>query len=304
MDMIGDEPAETLAAVLPVSVVIPCYNRAHLVGDAVRSALEQYPMGPAEVIVVDDGSTDDSADVARRAGAQVIGQPNGGEAAARNTGLRAAENDWVALLDSDDFWLPWHLATLWPHRDGHVLVGSVARVLPSGRTIGNRRRETTVLRNPADLFWPDNPVLPSTTLVHRPSVLAAGGFPNLPLAADIAMWSRLLAHGSGIVVPDITCHYREHSGQVTVDTDGMAATLRELLADAGGEAWCTRRLVRRVETRIHWDRLRTAQRAGDLAALWHEARWLSAGPPRWDALWRLLRFRARVRSVTPATDLA
>jgi len=90
-----------------VSVIIPCFNRAWMIGDAIRSALDQtHP--PSEVIVVDDGSTDDSLDVARSFGPRVhsLHQENAGAAAARNTGLAAATGEFVAFLDSDDLWKP------------------------------------------------------------------------------------------------------------------------------------------------------------------------------------------------------
>ena len=96
---------------MTVSVVIPCYNREGILGRAIRSALAQT-VPPLEIVVVDDGSTDGSADVARGFGGcvRVIEQPNGGAAAARNRGIEAARGDWIAFLDSDDEWHPEKLA--------------------------------------------------------------------------------------------------------------------------------------------------------------------------------------------------
>jgi glycosyltransferase involved in cell wall biosynthesis len=94
-----------------VSVVIPTYNRARLIGHAIQSALDQtYPA--IEVVVADDGSMDDTADVARAYGARVryLRRPNGGVAAARNLGLRHAHGEFIAFLDSDDRWYPWKIA--------------------------------------------------------------------------------------------------------------------------------------------------------------------------------------------------
>lgn len=92
-----------------LSVVIPTWNRAHLVCDAINSALNQRP-GEVEVIVVDDGSTDNTADlIARIYGDWVrlisLGK-RGGAGAARNAGVAGARGDLVAFLDSDDVWLP------------------------------------------------------------------------------------------------------------------------------------------------------------------------------------------------------
>lgn len=94
-----------------ISAVIPTYNRAQLIGRAIRSVLEQsYP--PQEIIVVDDGSTDDTAQAVAQFGDAVryLRQPNGGAAMARHHGMIMARHPWVALLDSDDVWTKDHLA--------------------------------------------------------------------------------------------------------------------------------------------------------------------------------------------------
>lgn len=94
-----------------LTAVIPTYNRSGLVVRAIESALAQQ-RPPDEVIVVDDGSTDDTADLVRGLGGGVryLRQDNRGGAAARNLGVREARSDWVAFLDSDDVWEPGHLA--------------------------------------------------------------------------------------------------------------------------------------------------------------------------------------------------
>lgn len=97
------------------SVIIPTYNRAALVDDAIRSVLAQtYPNW--ELIVVDDGSTDDTPKVLVPYGADeritVIYQRNRGKSGARNRGIEAARGHYLCFLDSDDWWLSHHLATL------------------------------------------------------------------------------------------------------------------------------------------------------------------------------------------------
>jgi glycosyltransferase involved in cell wall biosynthesis len=90
-----------------VSVVIPAYNAGAFIEETIASALAQtYPR--REIIVVDDGSTDDTAERVRRFGSAVgyIRQANGGVAAARNAGILASSGDYIALLDHDDVWLP------------------------------------------------------------------------------------------------------------------------------------------------------------------------------------------------------
>ncbi len=95
---------------LQISAVIPTYNRGHLIARAIESMLNQR-FQPAEIIVVDDGSTDDTRKRVEIFGdrVQYIYQKNAGSAAARNLGIRRAKSEWVALLDSDDMWLETHL---------------------------------------------------------------------------------------------------------------------------------------------------------------------------------------------------
>jgi glycosyltransferase involved in cell wall biosynthesis len=90
-----------------VSVVIPCYNAAPFLRETLDSAINQtYP--PLEILVIDDGSTDDSAAIAESYGSpvRVIRQPNQGESVARNRGIDEARGDWIAFQDADDLWNP------------------------------------------------------------------------------------------------------------------------------------------------------------------------------------------------------
>lgn len=96
-----------------VSVIIPNYNHARFVGDAIQSVLHQdYKM--VEIIVVDDGSTDDSAEVIGQFGDRVkyISQENAGLSAARNTGIRASKGAFIGVLDADDMYEPAFISTL------------------------------------------------------------------------------------------------------------------------------------------------------------------------------------------------
>jgi glycosyltransferase involved in cell wall biosynthesis len=98
---------------IPISVVIPTYNRQALVKRAVDSVFDQ-DYAPAEVIVVDDGSADQTREVLQNFGGRIryIYQDNAGCAVARDKGIRSASSDWVAFLDSDDFWTEGHLARM------------------------------------------------------------------------------------------------------------------------------------------------------------------------------------------------
>ena len=104
MDSSGKQPSYS------VSAVIPAYNAGPYIARAIDSTLAQtHPAD--EIIVVDDGSTDDTASVVKRYGTAVhyISQDHAGASAARNTGIEAAQSEWIAFLDSDDEWLPEYL---------------------------------------------------------------------------------------------------------------------------------------------------------------------------------------------------
>lgn len=97
---------------LGFSVIIPAYNREQLIGAALDAIFGQT-LAPAEVIVVDDGSSDRTAAIASdRPGCRVLRLANGGAANARHQGVLASSNDWLAFCDSDDVWRPGHLAAL------------------------------------------------------------------------------------------------------------------------------------------------------------------------------------------------
>jgi len=125
-----------------INVVIPVWNRAHLIGRAIASVVDQdLPAGDwsLQVLVVDDGSTDDLAGALRRFGAQVScirHERNAGAAAARNTGIRAAKCDYLAFLDSDDVWLPNKLARqiAFMRSVGHVVSCTACKLARPGRS--------------------------------------------------------------------------------------------------------------------------------------------------------------------------
>jgi glycosyltransferase involved in cell wall biosynthesis len=244
---------------LPVSVVIPAYQRSELLRNALMSVAGQEGPPPAEVIVIDDASSDDTGAVARESGARVVRhERNRGEGAARNTGLRESTQPWVALLDSDDEWLPNHLATAWPLTTGRILVGTACVARGPGpdadRVFGWPGRTARELRSPADVVFPENPVAPSAALVERATALSVGGFAEgLSRAADLDLWIRMLERGRGIASPQVTVIYRLHPGQVSGDREAMRTAQRELLGRYQGRPWLTRSTIASWEAVAAWD---------------------------------------------------
>ena len=98
-----------------VSIVLPAYNCAAFLGRALDSVLGQW-FDPFEVIIIDDGSTDGTAEVARSRGPEVNchRQKNAGAASARNAGIRRSRGEFIAFLDGDDAWPAEKLARGWP----------------------------------------------------------------------------------------------------------------------------------------------------------------------------------------------
>ncbi len=257
-------------ATLPVTTVIPAYNRAHMLAAAVASALGQRPRPPAEVIVVDDGSSDDTAAVAELLGATVIRHPrNRGLAAARNTGLAAARCEWVAFLDSDDAWLPHHLDHLWELRDGHVLVASSALRCAADpvadRLHGPAARRPTVLRSARRLIHPGNLVPVSASMVKRDAALAAGGFrARRGVVEDLDLWLRLLADGTGVCSPRIGIAYRLHGEQMSAQDDRTMQLAHLEAGEARRADWGgSHTPLRRFEGVAAWDNARSALRRGE-----------------------------------------
>lgn len=287
-------------------MVIPAYNRADLVGRAIRSALAQRPMPPAEVIVIDDCSSDATAEEARRLGAVVARHDeNQGEAGARNTGLRTARFDWVGFLDSDDEWLPDHLATLWPRRDGHVAVSASAlyRLGDQVRFFGHPAPHPTVIRSPADLVFPGNPVPVSGVLADRDILLELGGFRSWKTGADLDMWIRTSGRGTILACPEPGYIYHLHDGQVSGDSLLMRDNLLKLVESYRGEPWCTEQLIERVAVVNAWDALQAARRERSAPSVARQATWLVARPTRMTALLQMWLWRLRLRQRTARTAL-
>jgi glycosyltransferase involved in cell wall biosynthesis len=266
---------------LPVTAIIPAFNRAELIARALASVNDQT-IPPREVVVVDDASTDETAAVARRFGARLLRhQTNRGAAAARNTGIAAADQPWLALLDSDDEWLPHHLETLWELRDAHVVVSGTAIQPGSNRLYGPAFRRAAVLRSPAALIWPDNVIPASGALVRTDVVRAVGGFDTtLRYAEDFDLWLRVLERGTGLASSRVVYRWHAHGGQKSSDAGAALSAHRQIVEKYRDRPWWTIRLMERRLGTQEWDLLRLDLRSGDRRSALRRTVRLAVSPQR------------------------
>lgn len=216
-----------------VSVIIPAFNAARFLAEAIDSVLAQdYPA--LDIIVVDDGSTDATRAIIDGYGERVraISQPNGGCGAARNAGLRAARGQYVAFLDADDVW--------WPHKIRHqidALKESGYRMAYSrficwtpaadgayasrAQMFGNVDHPdlsdcALVTGNTYSHLLLDCIVWTSTVLVEKTLLDAVGPFDeSLAMGEDYDLWLRLSQATDMLGIEQPTALYRQHSQSIT-----------------------------------------------------------------------------------------
>lgn len=209
-----------------VSVVIPCFNYARFLGEAIESVLAQTA-APREIIVVDDGSTDDSTTVARRYGSAVVllELHREGVARARNHGIEASKGSVLAFLDADDAWAPRKLEAqlqrLDAERVGLVYCG-VAFVDERGvvQATSTRGRSGRVLRDFALMRDVGSMGGGSGCLIPRAALDRVGRFDErLSTSADWDLFRRLATHYDFEYVPETLVRYRLHGSGMHRNVD-------------------------------------------------------------------------------------
>jgi hypothetical protein len=211
-----------------VSVVIPVWNGERYLAEAVESVLAQTHTD-FELIIVDDGSTDGTAQIAesyarRDPRVRLVRQPNQGVAAARNTGLEVARAPWVACLDHDDLMLSHRLerqiAFIAEHPEVKVF-GSICRYINQegrprgGHTIGapiRSRAELDALLEEGRLIGLTHP----SVMMHRDTVRALGGYdPAAEPAEDLDLWMRVAEAGHVVLQDDeVLTEFRVHAESI------------------------------------------------------------------------------------------
>lgn len=211
-----------------VSVVIPCYNQERYLGEAIESVLTQ-DLAAQEIIVVNDGSTDNSGEIAKSFVGRIryIEQPNSGVSAARNVGIRLSTGRYIAFLDADDFCLPGRLSVQAAVLDRSPSVGLVAcdgiRVNDVGARLGLLSQTGTAPNNRNNFRWETVSycALPSTVMVRKECFERYGGFEESlrSIGEDWLMWVTLSVAYDMIFVERPLAGYRLHSQNATSKSD-------------------------------------------------------------------------------------
>ncbi len=204
-----------------ITAIIPTYDRRSLLPRALDSVLAQS-VPPSEIIVVDDGSSDGTADFVREQypSVNLIEQENQGVSASRNRGIEAARGDWLAFLDSDDEWLPrkleLQLTALSRNLDYRICYGEEIWMRKGNRVNPPRK----YIKSGGHIFKACLSVCliaPSATIIHREIFAAVGLFDiTLPAAEDYDLWLRICARYPVLCLPDpLIIKFDGHSDQLS-----------------------------------------------------------------------------------------
>ncbi len=227
---------------LGISVVIPAYNYARFLTDAVSSALSQT-WTPLEVIVVDDGSTDETPELLATITdprLRVIRQTNAGLSAARNTGIREARHELIAFLDADDRWTPGFLSRVAAKlcelpAEFAMAASGWQRITEQGELVTQPAR---TVPPPAVLTARDfilrNRVFPSAVIARKSAFDECGDFDTtLRSSEDRDMWIRITTRCKAAYIDEPLVHIRRHGSNMSKH----AARMRLNTARTLGKAW-------------------------------------------------------------------
>ena len=219
-----------------IAVVIPCYQQAAFLAEAIASVLAQSERAD-EVLVVDDGSTDETGTIAARFPVRCIRRPNGGVCAARNTGVEASTSPFLVFLDADDRLLPdalaSHRAAVAAEPDTAIAAGT-CRIIdaggaPAGHDVPFRcpggDHYDAILRH--NHIWP-----PAAAMLRRDALVEAGGWPErYAHFEDVALYLVIARRHPVRCRPEPVCDYRRQpsgaSNNRAAMLDGIASVLRD-----------------------------------------------------------------------------
>ena len=227
---------------MKISAVIPTYNNAAYIAEAVESILAQtHPVD--EIIVVDDGSSDNTEAlieaITKKTGKLAyIKQANQGPSSARNTGIEAASGDWIAFLDADDLWtvdkIAQQIAALDSEPSLKLIAADMSEMDQGGKTIVasvlakhqlleqfKTLAGSAVPRAMAALLT-KNFIPTGTVLVERACLIAAGGFnTDIRFGEDLELWAKIAADHPITCLPQVLMQRRQHGNNATQSTGPM-----------------------------------------------------------------------------------
>lgn len=199
-----------------VSVIIPAYNAESSLEACINSALEQT-LVPFEIFVINDGSTDNTAEIAKNYGNRIIycEQENQGQGAARNTGLQRAKGDYIAFLDADDYWLDRFLETCVAYLEENkdtiaVSTGIIVKLVNNEEYILPKALHgKDSIRNPVILdnfftFWAEQDHVRTGSNVIRKSTVDEAGpqRADLRISQDLEYWGYIATFGKWGFIPE------------------------------------------------------------------------------------------------------
>ncbi|OAI01170.1 glycosyltransferase family 2 protein [Methylomonas methanica] len=218
---------------MKISAVIPAYNSAKFIRAAINS-IQAQTSKVDEIIVVDDGSTDDTEQVVKEISSAIIyhRQSNQGPSAARNKGIELANGDWIAFLDADDQWTTDKIAkqiqTLQANPELHLIAGDMTEidnddhlitqsVLAKHQMLENfQHLAGKPIPNALAALVKKNFIPTGTVLVKRQTLLEAGMFnAEIRFGEDLELWAKIATHHPITCLPDILMFRRQHGNNAT-----------------------------------------------------------------------------------------
>jgi glycosyltransferase involved in cell wall biosynthesis len=254
-----------------VSVVIPTYNRAELLAEAIETVLQQS-YRHFEIIVVDDESSDNTAEVAKRYPVRYIFQKNQGVSAARNTGILASKGEFVVLLDSDDRLFPGALErglrALAKHPECMLATGDFSFMSEDGKWMRPSRKPIVEGDYYTNLLRSNYIEMPATCLFRRELFNRVGLFnPSLKGGEDYDLYLRVVREFPIICHSAVVAEYRSHADSLSKRPDVMLRdTLGVLDAQTAYISGDRVRLAARKEGRRFWRKLYGRHMAAQLAS--------------------------------------
>jgi glycosyltransferase involved in cell wall biosynthesis len=217
-----------------VSVIIPCYGQAHFLGEAIESVLAQSH--PTEIIIVDDGSPDNTAEVsARYPQVQYIRQQNKGLAEARNSGFRAVAGDYVVFLDADDRLTPnaieAHLKCFAKHPDAQLVVGDIDHIAEDGSYLDSPRWPLLKANFYEELLKVNHVANMIAVMMRREVIEKIGGFEtSCSPAEDYRLLLRAVRNFASAHHRTVVAQYRQYPSSLSRKGGVMLRALHRIMA--------------------------------------------------------------------------